>query len=146
KQADLNREMSLIRQSGEQVMQETAKMKAEIDAEMKKTVAMIQADTIRQMSAIEKETATVRASRTIALGAAETEAKRMVEEELAKGFGMKVQAFGRDGGDYALYEFAQRLNPDVRINLIHAGEGTLWTDLKNASLPDVGGAAAARKR
>ena len=26
------------------------------------------------------------------------------------------------------------LNPDVRIRVIHAGEGTLWTDLKGASL------------
>ncbi len=142
KQADLNREMSLIKQFGEQVMQETTKLKAQIDAEMRKNVAMIEADTIRQMAAIEKETAGVRASKTIALGEAEASAYQMVEEERAKGFGMKVAAFGSDGGEYALYEFAMRLNPDLRINLIHAGEGTLWTDLKNASLAEIGGAKA----
>lgn len=146
KQADLNSEMSLIKQSGERVMQETDKLKAQIDAEMKKTVAMIQADTVRQMAAIERETASVRAAKTVALGQAEATAKRMVGEEEAKGFGMKVRAFGRDGGEYALYEFAMGLNPNMRITLLHAGEGTLWTDLKNASLAEIGGAEAVKKR
>lgn len=145
RQADLNREMSLIKQFGEQVMQETSKLKAQIDAEMTKEVAMIHADTTRRMAAIERETAGARASRVLALGKAEAESVRMVGEERAKGFGMKVRAFGRDGGEYALYEFAMRLNPDLRINLIHAGEGTLWTDLKNASLADIGGATAVKK-
>ncbi len=143
KQADLNREMSLIRQSGERVMQETAKLKAQINAEQQKTVAMIQADTQRQMAAIERDTATVQAGKTRALGQAKTDALQMVEAEKAAGFGMKVEAFGEDGGEYALYEFASRLNPDLRINLIHAGEGTLWTDLKNASLADVKAGEAA---
>lgn len=146
KQAELNSEMSLIKQFGEQVMQETAKMKAEIDADMTKTVAMIQADTIRQQAAIQKQTATVRASKTIALGEAEASALSMVESERARGFGLKVKAFGRDGEEYALYEFAMRLNPELRINLIHAGPGTLWTDLKNATLADIGGAEAVGKR
>ena len=136
KQADLNREMSLIKQSGEQVMQETSKLKAQIDAEQKKAVAMIQADTLRQMAAIDKDTATVRAGRTIALGEANAESMRMVEAERGKGFGMKVAAFGSDG-DYALYEFASKLNPDITITLMHAGEGTLWTDLKNATVSDL---------
>ncbi len=139
KQADLNREMSLIKQYGEQVMQETSKMKAQIDAEQKKTVAMIQADTMRQMAAIDKETASVRAGMTIVLGQAKANSLEMVEGEKAKGFGMKVNAFG-EGGNYALYEFAMNLNPKLRINLIHAGEGTLWTDLKNATLGELGGA------
>jgi hypothetical protein len=140
KQAELNREMSLIRQSGEQVMQETDKLKAEIAAEMRKTVAMIQGDTTRRLAVIERETAQVKAEKTIALGRADADAIRLVGEEKAKGFGMKVQAFGRDGGEYALYEFAVQLNPDMKINLLHAGEGTLWTDLKNASLAEMGGA------
>jgi hypothetical protein len=145
KQADLNREMSLIKQSGEQVMQETDKLKAEIAAEMRKTVAMIQGDTTRRMASIERDTAVVKAEKTLALGRAEAEAARIVGEERAKGFGLKVRAFGRDGGEYALYEFALRLNPDLRINLLHAGEGTLWTDLKNASLAEIGGAEALKK-
>ena len=146
KQAELNREMSLIRQSGEQVVQETAKMKAQIQAEMEREVATISADTLRQMASIDRETAEVRAGRTVALGRADAEALKMVEEEKAKGFGMKITAFGQDGGDYALYEFATQLNPNMTINLIHAGEGTLWTDLKNASLSELGGAASVKKK
>lgn len=138
KQADLNREMSLIKQFGEQVMQETTKMKAQIDAEREKTVAMIRADTQRQMAAIDKETAAVRASRTVVIGEAEASALRMVEAERASGFGMKVEAFGSDSENYALYEFARNLNPELKISLIHAGAGTLWTDLRGATIGDLG--------
>ena len=144
KQADLNREMSLIRQSGEQVMQETEKMKAQIRAEMEKTVATIHADTQRQVAAIDKVAASVRAERTVALGKAKADSVRLVEEEKAKGFGMKVKAFSDDAEEYALYEFATQLNPDMKINLIHAGEGTLWTDLKTPTFAEVGGAKAAQ--
>ena len=146
KQAELNREMSLIKQSGEQIMQETDKLKAQIAAEMKKTVAMIHADTGRQLAALEKETASVRASKTVAIGQAEASSVQMVGEEKAKGFGMKIKAFGSDGGEYALYEFAMKLNPNMKINLIHAGEGTLWTDLKNTSMAEIGGAAAMKRK
>jgi regulator of protease activity HflC (stomatin/prohibitin superfamily) len=147
RQADLNSEMSLIRQSGEQVAQETEKLKAQIRAEMEKTVATIKAETLRQVAEIDKRTAGVQAEVTIALGRARAESVRMVESERAKGFGMQVSAFGGGagdrGGEYALYEFAMQLNPEMKINLIHAGEGTLWTDLK--SMAEVGGATAARK-
>ncbi|MCD8349328.1 MAG: hypothetical protein LUC93_01785 [Planctomycetaceae bacterium] len=145
KQAELNREMSLIRQSGQRVAQETQKLKAEIDAEKERTVATIFAETGRRVAEIDKMTASVMAERTIALGRADADAKRLVEEERAKGFGMQVTAFGREGGDYALYEFAQQLNPAMRITLIHAGEGTLWTDLKNAGMAELGGAASMKK-
>jgi len=37
-------------------------------------------------------------------------------------------------------EFARALNPKVRINIIHAGSGTLWTDLDKAGAGDLGGA------
>ncbi len=142
RQADLNSEMSLIRQSGARVAQETEKLKAQIRAETEKTVATIQAETLRLMAEVDKQTAEVRADVEIALGRARSESLRMVESERARGFGMKVSAFGRDGGEYALYEFASQLNPEMTIKLIHAGEGTLWTDLK--SMAEVGGAAAAK--
>ncbi|MDR1744731.1 MAG: hypothetical protein LBS30_03145 [Planctomycetota bacterium] len=145
KQADLNREMSLIRQSGEQVAQETEKLKAQIKAEMEKTVAMIHADTVRQVAEIDKQTAEARAQRTISLGKAKADSVRLVEEEKAKGFGMKVRAFSKDSGEYALYEVANQLNPEMKINLIHAGDGTLWTDLKMPSMAELGGAKMLQK-
>lgn len=146
RQADLNRELGLIAQFGEQVTQETQKLKAQIKADTEKTVATVQAETLRQMAEVDKQTAVLGAERTVALGKADTEAKRMVEAELAKGFGMKVAAFSKNGGDYSLYEFANQLNPKVKINIIHAGEGTLWTDLKNASMAELGGAKTVREK
>ncbi|MDR0361241.1 MAG: hypothetical protein LBJ46_00915 [Planctomycetota bacterium] len=145
KQADLNREMSLIKQFGEQVMQETTKLKAEIDAEREKTVAMIQADTLRRMAAIDRETAGVRAQKVVAIGEAEADALRLIEMERAMGFGMKVAAFGAESENFALYEFANSLNPEMRINLLHAGEGTLWTDLQRAGVGDLGGSTLLRE-
>ncbi len=142
RQADLNSEMSRIRQSGAQVAQETQKLKAQIGAEMEKTVATIQAETLRRVAEIDKRTAAVQAEVALALGRARAEGVRLVEGERAKGFGMRVDAFGRDGADYALYEFAEQLNPEMKIRLIHAGEGTLWTDLK--SMAEIGGAAAGK--
>ncbi|MDR3211713.1 MAG: hypothetical protein LBU79_07340 [Planctomycetota bacterium] len=139
KQAELNREMSMIQQFGEQVMQETSKLKAEIGAEQKRVVATIQADTGRQVAAIDRDTAGERATRSITLGSAEADSLRLVEEERANGFGMKVRAF-KDEEGYALYEFASGLSPELRINLIHAGEGTLWTDMRQATLGELGGA------
>ena len=31
-------------------------------------------------------------------------------------------------------QFIESLNPGLSIRVIHAGEGTLWTDLKGASI------------
>ncbi len=143
RQAELNREMSLIRQYGEQVAQETQKLKAQIDAEMRKTVATIGAETLREMAAIDRETAGVNAIRVVTVGRAEADALRMVEEERAKGFAMRVGAFGGDGEGYGLYEFANNLGDDLHIRLLHAGEGTLWTDLKGG-FAEIGGATAAK--
>jgi hypothetical protein len=52
---------------------------------------------------------------------------------------MKTQAFG-DPVAYSLWEFAGALKPDLRINILHSGPGTLWTDLTRAGLGDLGGA------
>lgn len=140
KQAELNKELSLIRQSGERVAQETQKLKAEIQADMEKTVATIHAETLRQVAEIEKLAAEAKAGKNRSLGQANADAIRLVDEEKATGFSLKVDAFGKDGGKYALYEFANQLNPDLKINLIHAGDGTLWTDLHNPSFAELGGA------
>ncbi|MFU8779964.1 MAG: SPFH domain-containing protein [Kiritimatiellia bacterium] len=139
KQAELNTELSLIEQRREQVQQETEKIKAEIKAEQEKTVAEIRADTIRQIADIQQETAGVRAERITTIGKARADIVRMVEGEKAKGFELKVGAVG-DPYAYNLWTFAENLNPDVKINILHAGTGTLWTDLEKATLGELGGA------
>lgn len=139
KLAQLNTEQALIEQRRAQVAQETEKLKAEIKADQEKQVALTLAEAARRVAEIEQQTAGVRAERTLKLGQAEAEVIQLVEGEKAKGQVMKAQAFG-DAQAYSLAEFAAGLNDRLRINIIHAGEGTLWTDLENARLGDLGGA------
>jgi regulator of protease activity HflC (stomatin/prohibitin superfamily) len=139
KQAELNTEQSLIDQRGAEVAQETAKLKAEIKAQKEKQVAEIAADGVKMAAEIARQTATLRAERVKKLGHAEAEAIQRVEGEKARGFVAKTKALG-DPVAFNMAEFAGNLNPDVKINIIHAGEGTLWTDLERASLGELGGA------
>ena len=64
---------------------------------------------------------------------------RMVEGEKALGYQMKIKAFG-DPVAYNMWTFASTLDDDIKINILHSGPGTLWTDLQKAGLGDLGGA------
>ena len=141
KLAELNTELSLISQRREQVAQETEKIKALIKADQDKQVAEIQGDTMRQAAEIEKQTAGVRAERITTLGAADAQVVTLVEGEKAKGQQLKVKAFG-DAEAYNLWALAQALGDDLKINILHAGPGTLWTDLEKAGLSDLGAGSA----
>ena len=140
KQAELNTELGLVEQRRQQVAQETEKLKAEIQADQEKQVAQLQAEAVRQAAGIEQQTAQVRADKTRTLGQAQANTMAWVEGEKAKGFELKTAAFG-DPTAYTLWEFANNLNQDVRVNILHAGPGTLWTDLEKATLGELGGAA-----
>jgi hypothetical protein len=145
KQADLNTGMSLIDQRRAQVAQETQKLKAEIKADQEKQVAEIQAGTIKQIALIDKNSAEVRADMTRTLGKAAADSMKLVENERARGAQMKTQAFG-DPIAFSMWEFAGSLRPDLRINILHAGEGTLWTDLQKATLGELGGATLMKQK
>jgi len=135
----LNTQTSMIDQRGAEVAQQTAALKATIKADQEKAVAEINAETIKQTALIEQQSAGIRAKKTMTLGKAGADKIAMVEGEKAKGFQLKATALG-DPQAYTLAELAKSLNPDVRINILHAGEGTLWTDLEKARLGDLGGA------
>ena len=139
KQAELNTETSLIDQAGQEVAQETEKLKAEIKANMSKQVAELGAETLRQVADIEKDAAAVRAEKTTTLGKAAADVIRMVEGEKAAGFQLKIKAYG-DPVAYNLWTFANTLANDVKVNILHSGPGTLWTDLQKAGLGELGGA------
>lgn len=139
KQAELNTELSLIDQRRGEVAQETEKLKAEIKADQSKQVAEIGAETLRQVAEIEKQTAGVRAEKTMKLGKAQADVVRLVEGEKANGFQLKIKAFG-DPVAYNLSTFADSLSDDIKINILHSGPGTLWTDLQKAGLGELGGA------
>ncbi len=146
KQAELNTELSLIDQRREQVAQETEKIKAVVKADEEKQVAEIQGDTMRQTAEIEKQTAGVNAERITTLGAADAQVTSLVEGEKAKGLQLKIKAFG-DAEAYNLWTLATALGDDLKINILHAGPGTLWTDLEKAGLSDLGaGQALAPKK
>jgi predicted TIM-barrel fold metal-dependent hydrolase len=145
KQAELNTEMGLIEQRREQVAQETEKLRAEIKADQERQVAQTQAETLKQVADIGRQTATIRAEKTRTLGQASAQVVQLVDGEKAKGFELKTKAF-RDPQAFALWEFANRLNTDVKINILHAGPGTLWTDLEKARLSDLGGAVQMQKQ
>lgn len=144
KLAELNTELSLIHQRSEQVAQETEKIKAVIKADEDKQVAEIRGDTIRQAALIEKKTAGVNAERITTLGTADAEVVKLVEGERAKGLQLKVKAFG-DPEAYNLWTLASALDDDLQINILHAGPGTLWTDIENAGLAEVGAGQALSK-
>ena len=144
KEAELNTELSLIQQRGEQVMQETEKLKAEIAADLDKQVAQIQADTLRKVAEIQKLTAAVSADKVRVLGLAGASALEKVEGEKANGLQLKTAAFG-DPVAYARWRFADTLNPQMKLNIIHAGDGTLWTDLEKTGFAELGGAQQLKK-
>lgn len=139
KQAELNTEMSMIDQSREKVLQETEKMRAEIQAEQEKAVAELKAGTTKLTAEIGRKTAEVNAGMARTIGQAAAQVVQLVEGEKARGLELKAKAF-KDPASYAQYVFASALNEEVKINIIHAGPGTLWTDLQSARLGDLGAA------
>ncbi len=145
KEAELNTELSLIAQRGEQVMQETEKLKAEIAADLDKQVAQIHADTLKKEAEIKKLTAAISADKIRVLGEANAAFTEKVEGEKANGLQLKTAAFG-DPVAYAQWIFADTLNPKMKLNIIHAGEGTLWTDLEKTGFAELGGAQQFKQR
>jgi len=145
KEAELNTQISLIAQRGEQVMQETEKLKAEIAADLEKQVAQIQAETLKKAAEIKKKTAAIAADKVRVIGQAEASALQKVEGEKANGLQLKTAAFG-DPAAYAQWIFADTLNPKMKLNIIHSGEGTLWTDLEKTGFAELGGAQQLKHR
>ncbi len=145
KQAELNTEQTLIEQRREQVAEETKKLKAEIHADQERQVANIAAEAIRKVAEIERETRRIEADTIRVLSKAEADAIRLVEGEKADGLQLKARAF-KDPAAYGLWTFANALNPELAINILHSGEGTLWTDLKNATMGEMGGAALIQQK
>ena len=133
RRAELNAEIAKIDQLKREVEQETEKMVATIGAEMSKEVAQIGAATKLKVAEIELKTAEVQAKITEVQGEATVKAKFAVENEEALGLKRRASAF-KDPSLWADLTFADKLNPNVNIRVLHAGEGTLWTDLKGAAI------------
>ena len=132
RRADLNAEIARIDQLKREVDQETAKIVAEIGAEMRKEVAQINAETKLKVAGIELETAKVQAKIIEVSGEADVKSRFVVENEEALGLKRRAAAFS-DPSLWADLTFADALNSNVEIRVLHSGEGTLWTDMKGAA-------------
>jgi hypothetical protein len=144
KQAELNGELAMVEQFGQRVVQETEKLKATIRAEQDREVARIGAETLKRTAEIDSQVAEIRAARALKLGEAQARTVTLVEGERARGFQLKVGAVG-DAQAYALWEFARGLPQGLKVRVLHAGEGTLWTDLSKQGFGELGGAAVLKQ-
>ena len=133
RRAELNTEEAKVEQLEKETSQETAKLKATIEAETRKAVAKIDAETKLAVAKVDLETAKLQARIVETRGAAEVKAKFAVENEEALGVKRRAGAF-RDSALWADLVFADSLSSNVDIKVLHAGDGTLWTDLKGAAI------------
>lgn len=118
--------------SSEKVKAETKKLVAQRIAEGEKEAREIEAQTLKFMAEIDKKTAALEAQATVLLGQAKSGADKMLQEAKAQKFGLAVAAFGT-GEAYNKWVFASGLPQDIKLNMLYAGEGTFWTDLKGFS-------------
>lgn len=115
--------------ASEQITVETAKLVAARLAEGRKEAEEITAETQKKVAAIDKQTAEIEAEATRVLGQAEAGARELQEQAKADKFQLAVSAFG-SGEAYNNWVFAQGLPEDIQLDMLYAGEGTFWTDLK----------------
>jgi regulator of protease activity HflC (stomatin/prohibitin superfamily) len=128
-EANLRAAEESVKLMTEQIKVETDKLVATKVAEGNKTAAETKGETTKLVAAIARETAEIEKEATILLGEAKAKAKKLNEEAKAEKFKLAVEAFG-SGQAYNQWVFAQGLPEDIELNLLYAGEGTFWTDLK----------------
>lgn len=116
----------------QEIKVQTEKLVAEKLAEGEKTAEEIKAETGQLIAEIDKQTAELEAQATVVLGQANAKATQMSEEAKAEKFQLAVEAFG-NGDAYNQWVFASQLPEDLELNMLYAGEGTFWTDLKTFS-------------
>lgn len=131
-EADLREAESKVDLESERVRVETEKMVAAVRAEGEKEAREIEAETKRQVATIDRQIAELEAQKTVMLGEATAGARQLQEEATAQKFQLAVEAFGSPEA-YNKWQFAQGLPDLLDLRLLYAGEGTLWTDLKNVT-------------
>lgn len=131
-EANLREAESKVELEAERIRVDTERMRANVMAEGEKKAREIEAETKHLIAAIDRETADLEAQKTVMLGKAESGAKQLSAEATADKFRLAVQAFGSPDA-YNKWEFAEQLPENLDLKLFYAGEGTLWTDLKNVT-------------
>jgi SPFH domain / Band 7 family len=129
KQAELNTQTALVEQMKRQVEQETEKLVATTVAETKKEVASINASATLKAAELNLEKAAIQAQITQVQGEARVKSNFVVANERALGEKLRVSVF-KESSSLADLTFVDLLNPALNIKILHAGPGTLWTDMK----------------
>jgi len=129
-EAELREAEKTIELEAEKIRVETIKLVANVKAEGDKVAQETMAETTQMVAVIDKQAAELDAKKTVVLGEADAKAEQLQQEAKAEKFGLAVAAFG-DPAAYTRWEFAEGLPETIDFKLLYAGEGTLWTDLKN---------------
>jgi regulator of protease activity HflC (stomatin/prohibitin superfamily) len=128
-EATLRRAEEDVKVQTETVKVKTEQLIAARIAEGNKIAAETKAETVKLVASIARQTAEIEKESTILLGQAKANVQKLIEEAKANKFQLAVEAFG-SGQAYNQWVFAQGLPTDIQLNLLYAGEGTFWTDLK----------------
>ncbi len=131
KKAELDEQVGKIRQIEQVVEFETQRLEGNTAAEKEKAVNEIAAQTRLLVAELERQTAVIQADTRRKLGAAEAKVIELKGKAEGDGYAQLVKAVGA-AADYVAYQFAQGLPAQVKLKLIYAGPGTLWTDLDKA--------------
>lgn len=135
-QAELNTEIAMIQQRQQEVEQNTRKLVAEIAANRRNAVEKTRAETALGVADIMLKKSEVEARSIRLRGESAVKVDFAKQNELAAGALLKSQVLGKPG-IMAELRLVESLNPQIETRIIHAGEGTLWTDLKglNVTVP-----------
>ncbi|MDA0834137.1 MAG: SPFH domain-containing protein [Planctomycetota bacterium] len=128
-EANLREEEQKVELETQRTELETTKLVAEAIAEGNKTAEQTKAETQQKVASIAKETAELDAQAVVLLGRASADAEKLMQEAKSQKFQLAVDAFG-SGEAYNQWVFAEGLPDDIKLNLLYAGQGTFWTDLK----------------
>ena len=129
KQAELNTETAMVEQLKKQVDQETEMLVATTAAKTKNEVASINASATLKAAELNLLKAVTQAKITQVQGEAKVQAGFVVDNERALGEKLRVAVF-KDSSTLADLTFVDKLNEGLSIKILHAGPGTLWTDMK----------------
>ncbi len=131
KKADLDEMTGRIKQIEQVVEFETQRLEGNIKANQEKQVNEIGAQTRLLVADLTRQTAMIRADIKRKLGGAEAKVVEMKGKAEGDGYKLQVQAAG-GATEFTNFQFAKELPEKIRLSLIYAGPGTLWTDLDKA--------------
>lgn len=132
KKAELDEQIGRIRQIEQVVEYETQRLEGNIKAEQEKEVNQIAAQTRLQVAEYARQTAALRADTRRKIGGAEAQIVELKGQAEGEGYSLQVQAAGGPI-EYNALQFAKQLPDKIRLSLIYAGPGTLWTDPEKAA-------------